>query len=84
MADIIQTNVECLGIAYVSNRVDPVEHAAEHPYITDFRKYEFTDIEEVAERLAHVGSEFDLSPEEVLKALRISHSMNNGDPYEQA
>jgi hypothetical protein len=79
MADILSDNYTCLQIKFVSDRVDRVEHAAEHPYMQDFAEFDFTDPNEIIERLAYVGDEFDLSPEQVLEALRISQSAVQGE-----
>lgn len=73
MADIIKTNLECLGIAYVSCRVDPVEMAAEHPLMQRLANDHTIGPEEAIDMFEHLGDEFMLDPDQLQSAWQICH-----------
>lgn len=57
------------GIRFVSCQVDPVEHAATHPFTEDIVKFDFDKLDDLMDLLVYIREEFMLEPEDVVRAI---------------
>ena len=72
--DFTEAGIEyqLVGIRRVSCLVDPVEHAAAHPFVEDVINFDFENLDELMDRLVYIREEFKLEPEDVVRAIDIA------------
>lgn len=72
--DFTEAEIEyhLVGIRQVSCAVDPIEHAAIHPFTEDIVRFDFDNLDELMDRLVYIREEFMLEPEDVMRAIDIA------------